>query len=161
MKYESNITLGKKYRDERTGVEGFAIITSIFQFGCERTSLEWEKDGQVNTWTFDTPRIANGTPQTHESPIILGEQYEDKYTGIRGVAAAITFHEIASENVTLEFKDKDGNMADEYFDVGRLKPVSRGAKAEATATQEKRETPVRTGGPMRGTSHIRTAPTRR
>lgn len=162
MQYKGYIKLGNKYRDEITDTEGVALATSIFEFGCERTSLEWKDAGVVNVYSFDAPRLSSNPEEVvHESPIILGEQYEDRYTGIKGVATSLTFTQHGSENVTIEFKDKDGTLAEAYFDVGRLKPTSRAARQEVEATREERTTPVKTGGPMRGTSHIRNAPTRR
>jgi hypothetical protein len=56
-KYESDIVLGERYRDEQTGIEGVATIISFFQHACERVSLELVVDGKIEEFTFDSPRL--------------------------------------------------------------------------------------------------------
>ncbi len=86
----------------------------------------------------------------YETDIVLGEKYRDEQTGMEGIATIISFFQHACERVTLEWVDgKD--VKEMTFDAPRLTRVSTGEKAETT----------KTGGPMRGTSHIRPGPARR
>lgn len=161
MKYESYIKFGEEHTDERTGLSGYPLATTIYKFGCERTTLEWEKDGGTNSWSFDAPRVSqNPSAATYESDIVLGEKYKDTFTGIVGVVDSLTFHEFGAENPNLVYKDKAGREQDLYLDAGRLEPVSKAAK-NVVINSEPREDEPRPGGPARGTSHIRNNPTRR
>ena len=56
-KYASDITLGEKYRDDQTGVEGVAAAIHFFQHGCERVTLELLVKGELKEYTFDSPRL--------------------------------------------------------------------------------------------------------
>jgi len=51
------IELGKTYRDTMTGLEGVAISRHEYLYGCVRISLEFLKDGQIKTETFDEQRL--------------------------------------------------------------------------------------------------------
>lgn len=61
MNYKSDIELGKKYRDDQTGIEGIATAIYFFQHACERVQIEFvnEKDGQLTELTFDAPRLSS------------------------------------------------------------------------------------------------------
>jgi len=74
--------------------------------------------------------------QKYESDIVLGDEYEDTLTGLKGRATAATFYLHACERVTLEFL-KEGEIKYESFDAPRLKHVP---------TQQV-PTTTRTGGP--------------
>ncbi len=74
--------------------------------------------------------------QQHSTDIILGEEYEDTITGLKGKATVIAFYLHACERVTLEFI-KDSEVKYESFDAPRLKHI----KTQAVATT------TRTGGP--------------
>lgn len=70
--YESSIVLGEKYRDDQTGIEGVATAVTFFQFACERVSIEWVSDGEINEFTFDAPRLRR---------VSTGERVESEKTG--------------------------------------------------------------------------------
>lgn len=72
----------------------------------------------------------------YKSGIVLGEEYEDTMTGLKGKATAATFYLHACERVTLEFL-KEGEVKYESFDAPRLRRVDTGEVATTT----------RTGGP--------------
>lgn len=58
VKYESDITVGKRYRDPQTGIEGTATSVHFYQYACERVTLELLlKDGKLEEYTFDSPRL--------------------------------------------------------------------------------------------------------
>lgn len=58
MTYDSDIELGKRYRDPQTGVEGTATSAHFYQYACERVTLEYMKsDGALQELTFDAPRL--------------------------------------------------------------------------------------------------------
>jgi hypothetical protein len=57
-KYESDIILGDKYRDEQTGIEGVATAIYFFQHACERVCLEFVHPQRgLTEHTFDSPRL--------------------------------------------------------------------------------------------------------
>ncbi len=55
--YKSDIVLGKRYRDEQTGIEGVATGISFYQHGCERAVLELVVAGKIEEYSFDAPRL--------------------------------------------------------------------------------------------------------
>ena len=70
--YESDIVLGKKYRDEQTGVSGTATVLTFHQHGCERAALESVVNGEVIEQDFDAPRLTN---------VETGKKAESERTG--------------------------------------------------------------------------------
>lgn len=72
----------------------------------------------------------------YKSDIILGDQYEDTVTGLKGVATATTFYLHACERVTLEFV-KEGEIKYESFDAPRVRHLKTETVPQTT----------RTGGP--------------
>jgi len=58
-KFESDIVLGEKYRDNQTGIEGTAVGVHFYQFGCERVSLESVNKGEIKEYGFDAPRLTH------------------------------------------------------------------------------------------------------
>jgi hypothetical protein len=56
-KYESDIVIGERYKDEQTGIEGVATGLTFFQYACERVSIEFVVNGELNEFTFDAPRL--------------------------------------------------------------------------------------------------------
>ncbi len=60
-KYESDIKLGEKYREPRSGIEGTATAISFYEFACERITLETYNatKGEVMEYTFDAPRLVS------------------------------------------------------------------------------------------------------
>ncbi len=61
-----------------------------------------------------------------ETDIILGDEYQDKITGFRGIATGVTFWLHACERVGLQSKKltKDGTIAGlEWFDVPGVEHV--------------------------------------
>jgi len=64
------VTLGERYRDTQTGIEGVAVARTEFQFGCERITLEHVGDDKkIEEYVFDAPRLedaATREPIDHE-----------------------------------------------------------------------------------------------
>lgn len=58
-KYRSDITLGERYRDTQTGIEGVATSLHFYQHACERVTLEAVsgKTGELIEYAFDAPRV--------------------------------------------------------------------------------------------------------
>ncbi len=78
------------------------------------------------------------------SEIELGKRYIDKQTGIEGVVVVVSFFQFGCERVTLEVV-REGEIKEYSFDAPRLTEVGK-------------EEPVKSdksGGPERGTSHVR------
>lgn len=61
VKYESDIVLGERYRDDQTGYEGTATAVYFFQHACERVCLETYDPTtlKVIESTFDSPRLTS------------------------------------------------------------------------------------------------------
>lgn len=57
--YRTDITLGERYRDGQTGIEGTATAVSFYQFGCERVSIEAVVAGKIEEYGFDAPRLTH------------------------------------------------------------------------------------------------------
>ena len=57
--YVSDVELGQKYLEERSGIEGTATAISFYEFGCKRVTLEHfnESKGEIQKYTFDAPRL--------------------------------------------------------------------------------------------------------
>lgn len=142
--YEANVTLGEKYRDEQTGVEGTAVTVSFFQHGCTRVTIEWSDGKDVSGMGFDEPRLKGPKGAAYESDVVLGEKYKDEQTGITGTATVVTFHQHGCERVALEFVAA-GEVKEQDFDAPRLTSLESGKTARSE----------RTGGPTRGASHNR------
>lgn len=53
----STVTLGKRYRDTVHGVEGVAVAKYVYLTGCDRVCLEWPKDGDIKSATFDVTQL--------------------------------------------------------------------------------------------------------
>lgn len=64
----SDITLGEKYEDTVTGIQGVATVVSFYLHACERVTLEFVKDGEVKYESFDTPRLV--AVQAPEVPLV-------------------------------------------------------------------------------------------
>lgn len=74
--------------------------------------------------------------KNYESDVILGDEYVDKQTGIKGIATAIHFYQYGCERVGIEVMIA-GKIEEYTFDSPRLTHV----KTQKTATTN------RTGGP--------------
>lgn len=86
------------------------------------------------------------TKHSYESDVVLGESYQDKQTGIEGVATSVTFFQHACERVALELV-VEGKIEEYVFDAPRLVGPSG---HEVTAKEP--------GGPDRGSSHKQRGP---
>lgn len=87
QKYETDIKLGEKYRDEQTGYEGTATAVYFFQYGCERVQIETfdSVQRQIRSETFDSPRlthIATGKRATVTRTGGPGDPSEGRRAGI-------------------------------------------------------------------------------
>lgn len=74
----------------------------------------------------------------YESDIRLGERYEDKQTGIKGVATAVHFYQYGCERVNIEVMVA-GKIEEYSFDAPRLTHIDT----------QKQATTTRTGGPAK------------
>lgn len=57
VSYESQIELGKKYRDTDTGFEGTASSVHFYEHACERVNLKTLSEGKVIECSFDAPEL--------------------------------------------------------------------------------------------------------
>lgn len=57
--YETDIVLGRRYRDEQTGIWGVATAVTFFQYACERVQLEVVVQGKIEEYGFDAPRLTD------------------------------------------------------------------------------------------------------
>lgn len=59
--YESDIEIGKRYRDAQTGYEGVATSITFYQYACERVGLETydAERREVKDEVFDSPRLTS------------------------------------------------------------------------------------------------------
>lgn len=85
-KYESDIELGKKYREPRSGIEGTAVAVHFFEHACERVTIETfnEAKGEIVEYSFDAPRLTSvetGEPATTAKP---GGPARQTGRGLRG-----------------------------------------------------------------------------
>lgn len=56
--YESDVVLGRKYRDKQTGIEGVATHVTFYQFACERVIIETlDNDKNIKEYSFDVQRL--------------------------------------------------------------------------------------------------------
>ncbi len=51
------VELGKRYRDKVHGTEGVATMRTEFLTACARVTLEYQKDGEVKSNSFDEPML--------------------------------------------------------------------------------------------------------
>jgi hypothetical protein len=61
---------------------------------------------------------------THQTNITLGHPYRDSYTGFEGTAVSVHFYGYGVQRVTIANLDKNGAVAEQTFDAGRLEPTS-------------------------------------
>lgn len=59
--YRSDVVLGKRYRDNQTGLEGVATSLHFYEHACERVTLEGisRDSGGLMEFTFDAPRLVS------------------------------------------------------------------------------------------------------
>lgn len=69
----------------------------------------------------------------HSTDIVMGDEYRDSVTGVKGTATSVTFFLHACERVTLEFM-REGKLAYEVFDAPRLIHVETEAVPKVTKT---------------------------
>lgn len=81
--FKSDITLGERYLDAQTGIEGVATSIHFYQHACERVTIEVVKtDGELMELSFDAPRLTSvrtgKTAQTTRTggPARAGERRE-------------------------------------------------------------------------------------
>lgn len=67
--YESDIKLGRRYRDSHTEFEGVAVNVSFFEHGCERVTLKgMNNHGEIVEYGFDSPEVVD--LETEERPSV-------------------------------------------------------------------------------------------
>jgi hypothetical protein len=52
-----NPALGKMWRDSLTGIEGNCVAVYEYLYACRHFRLEWVKDGELKSETFEEPRL--------------------------------------------------------------------------------------------------------
>lgn len=65
---ETDVVMGEKYRDPKTGIEGFVTGIHFYEYGCERVTLQvLNTQGELADYGFDAPRLERvsdgSTPQ--------------------------------------------------------------------------------------------------
>lgn len=70
--YESDLVLGKQYRDKATGLTGSLVVVSFFEHACERGTLRYlDLNAHLQEASFDAPelvRIDTGEAAQSERP---------------------------------------------------------------------------------------------
>jgi hypothetical protein len=61
---ETQIELGRKYRDQITGFEGVAIARAEYLYGCTRVTLTAISGDDVKEYTFDSPSLVDAESGT-------------------------------------------------------------------------------------------------
>lgn len=59
ISYKSDIELGRRYRDEQTGIIGIAAAIGFYQYACERVTIELVIQGEIREFVFDAPRLVS------------------------------------------------------------------------------------------------------
>jgi hypothetical protein len=54
---ESDIELGREYRDTVTGLAGAAVARHEYLAGCTRITLVYMHNGEPKEWTVDAPQL--------------------------------------------------------------------------------------------------------
>jgi hypothetical protein len=56
--YRSDLTLGEKYRDKTTGLEGHLVAIHFYEHACERATLRYvDSQRRVQEVSFDAPEL--------------------------------------------------------------------------------------------------------
>ena len=56
--FQTDVVMGEKYRDPKTGIEGFVVGIHFYEYGCERVTLQTvNSQEEINDYGFDAPRI--------------------------------------------------------------------------------------------------------
>lgn len=56
--YRSDLKLGERYEDQKTGVSGHLTALHFYEHACERATLRFvNKDGEIIDSTFDAPEL--------------------------------------------------------------------------------------------------------
>lgn len=83
--YESTAGVGGKYRDDQTGVEGFATCIEFHQHACERVILEVVDGSEIKNYIFDAARLtetqAPPAPPKRQEPVDPPRVLEQPRTG--------------------------------------------------------------------------------
>jgi hypothetical protein len=154
LKYTTTVTLGATYTDSVTKYKGKADAVTFFTSDCQRVSLLTLQDGSVHSEGADVVALeGDRREKVYESDIVLGEQYQDRLTKVRGVAVDVTFHSNFIERVHLEWLGDHGALQSYTFDADRLTRVDTGVAVKTKEGQ--------TGGPERRSSGAPRNPTRR
>lgn len=77
--------------------------------------------------------------KSYHSDLVLGDNYKESGTGIRGKLTSIHFYEHACERASIRYLDKDGNVQEASFDAPELIHI----QSNEPATSD------RPGGPAR------------
>lgn len=59
--YKSDIVLGERYREKRTGLEGTATSVHFYENACERVVLMYLHDGDIKEASFDSVELVSVT----------------------------------------------------------------------------------------------------
>ena len=56
--YKSDLTLGERYRDKTTGIEGHLVAVYFYEHACERACIRFVNgQGEVVEHVFDAPEL--------------------------------------------------------------------------------------------------------
>jgi hypothetical protein len=136
--YRSKVKLGEKYKDDRSGLVGYAYGITFHTNGCVDIMLEWYKEGEFKLTHIPEARIIEsnqleGWEDTeYITPIKHDVKYRDVQTGLEGWSATIQFFDSMATRVELrKLSEKDGvqkigyNSVDDFLlEEIEVKPVA-------------------------------------
>jgi hypothetical protein len=152
MEYVTSVVLGEEYEYKPLNIKGIANGVSFFQHGCDRVGLEYNNSGSIEFIGVDALSLEPKDNSTYVSDVVVGKEYKDKQTSIKGIVTALTFYQHGQERAELEWTHK-GEVKTATFDVERLE-----GKPEQSSIFGPRSEPVsspKSGGPGRGVSNVR------
>ena len=83
---KTDLTLGERYIDKTTGLEGHLVAVHFYEHACERATLRYlTKQGDVAESTFDAPELVSVV--TKESPKVTKTGGPDRGDGRRAAVA--------------------------------------------------------------------------
>lgn len=145
--YNSPIILGEKYKDERSGIEGYAVALFFHQSKCVEVYLESvTKDREIKRQFFAEARLVpEGITDEvdYRSDIVLGRTYKDTQTGVQGIAAMMEFWEHQSNRVSLKKVVDPGGSKEKiiYHSIDDFHAEDMETKKVARETEPGRRSP--------------------
>lgn len=146
--YRTAIELGKKYTDERTGISGWAEHVEFMENGCIEVYLEFmnDKNERKQEWFSEHRLVPEGAPADfiHTSDIVLGREYIDPRTNVRGTATTIMFSEKMATRVNIRYggTDKDGLPVVKFLQLDDFHLTDLETKQQAKREDPPKRSPV-------------------